>query len=250
MPAAVRVDRAILVSDLHLRLSTGERTRLFLDFLDRRVAPDPPDALVIAGDLFDFCTPVRGRMPRACSAVLEALATLPRVIWLEGNHDFGLAPGLPSDSPIEVRPSDLVLRWGRRSVHVQHGDLISWSGRLTRRLLGSPLAAAGAWVLGVEGTWLLGNGVGVGRSGLQGYDGRRPEWLHSARAFAADQRRRGFDLCVLGHGHWLGSWDGLVCLGDWPRYRSYVELTSGGEISLRRYDADVSEDPRPEPSPR
>ena len=242
----------MLVSDLHLRSASGERTRLFLDFLERRMVPDPPDVLVIAGDLFDFCTSVGGRLPRACAPVLEALAALPRVIWLEGNHDFRLAGGLPSTGSVQSRPADLVLRWRDRSVYVQHGDLISLKGRITRRLLTSLPVAVGARLLGVERSWLVGSGFGVGRSGLHGYDGREPEWLTAARAFAAGQRERGFDLCVLGHGHWLGQWDELVCPGDWVRYHSYLELAADGEIRLRCYRPYESEDPRPElePSPR
>ena len=252
VPVAVRVDRAIIVSDLHLRRSSGERTRLFLDFLARRLVPAPPDVLVIAGDLFDFCTSVGGRLPSACRPVVEALEALPRVIWLEGNHDFRLAGGLSTGSSIEVRPVDLALRWGGRSVYVQHGDLLTRKGRLTRLLLRSPLAAAGARLLGTEGAWLLGTAVGLSRSGLHAYDGRRSEWLETARAFAAAQRALGFDLSVLGHGHWLGRWDEMICLGDWPRWRSYLELAVDGGLRLRRYEPELSEDPlsEREPSPR
>lgn len=251
MPAALQVERAILVSDLHLRRASGERTRSFLDFLARRVAPDPPDVLVLAGDVFDFCTAVRGRLPAATRSVVQALEALPRVVWLEGNHDFRLAEGLRS-SPIDVRRTDLALRWAGRAVHVQHGDLLTREGRNTRRVLRSPVVAAGSWLLGVEGAWLFGSAVGVSRSGLHAYDGRKPDWLQRARAYAKRQRSRGYDLTVLGHGHWLGRWSDLVCLGDWPRYRSYLELRSDGGAQLRRYESEASEDPalEREPSPR
>ncbi len=251
MPPAIPVRRAVLVSDLHLRRPEGERTRLFLDFVARRLAPDPPELLVVAGDLFDFCTAVRRRLPAATRPALGALEALPRVIWLEGNHDFRLAAGLGA-SPIEARSTELALRWAGRAVHVQHGDFVTRTGRWTRRLLCSAPAAAGAWVLGVEGAWRVGSAVGLSRSGEHGYDGRRPDWLADATRYAAGRRRLGFDLTILGHGHWLGRWDELICLGDWPRCRSYLELCDDGEAVLRRYEPDSPEDPAVErdPSPR
>ena len=251
MPVAIPVERAIVISDLHLRRPSGERTRMFLEFLARRVAPAPPDVLVVAGDLFDFCTPVGGRMPPTTRAVLEALEALPRVVWLEGNHDFRLASGLRG-SRIEIQTERQLLDWSDRTVLLQHGDLITPGGRRTRRLLSSSMVAVAARLLGLRGTWLAGSLVGLARSGMHGYDGRSAAWLDVARAFAGAQAQQGVDLCALGHGHWLGRWDRLVCLGDWPRYRSYLELSLAGEVRLLRYESAAPEDPLfdPEPMPR
>lgn len=253
MPAAVEAERFVVVADAHLRSPSDDRSASFADFLALRVARADGCVLVIAGDLFDFCRPLPGLVPRACREIVGRLAGLPRVVWVEGNHDFGLAGGLPDATSIDVRPRDVVLLWGGRRVYVQHGDLVEARGRLTRSLLCSTPASAAVRMLGVERTWRLGSAVGTRRSWRPGCDRRRPAWLRGARAFAAARRAEGFDLTVLGHGHWLGHRGELVCLGDWPRHRSYLDLGACGEVTLRRFERSLPEDPPAQedwPSPR
>jgi hypothetical protein len=236
VPAAVPVRRAVLVSDLHLVDSGGPAAQRFLGFIEQHVAPDPDCTLVIAGDLFDFCYGLPGRLPGAVRGLVDRLEALPSVVWLEGNHDFWLERALVG-SPIDVRARDVTLRWGEELVYVQHGDLIQLEGRLIRALFHSPVAELGARLLGVEGSWLLGNTIGQAkRRGAGGYDGREPSWLSAAQRFARLQRTRGYDLTVLGHGHWMGRWEELFCLGDWLRYFSYLELGADGEAKLLSYE--------------
>ena len=43
----------------------------------------------------------------------------------------------------------------------------------------------------------------------------------------------------MGHGHFVGWFDeGLVCLGDWLRFFTYLELDGVGGAELRRFDPD------------
>ena len=49
-------------------------------------------------------------------------------------------------------------------------------------------------------------------------------------------------LSIRGHGHWLGWWPALVCLGDWLSWCTYLELGADGSGALRRYRAG-GEDP-------
>jgi len=58
-----------------------------------------------------------------------------------------------------------------------------------------------------------------------GLGNRNEDWLAAAHRDAARRREQGVDLSVRGHGHFLGWWpDGLVCLGDWLHFHSYLEL--------------------------
>jgi len=243
------VQRALIVSDLHIRASDRSNARRFLSFLDRRVAPDPDCTLVIAGDLFDFWYAMPGRVPPVLVEVLDAIQRLPRVIWIEGNHDLRLPRGLGATS-IDLQRTAVDLRWADERVRVEHGDLIRRRGRLTRAFFYSPLAELGARLLGSDGTFWLGNTVAARKDPEGGgYEGQSDGWLARAKSYAARRRADGFDLTVLGHGHWLGEWpeSGLVCLGDWLRFFSYLELGSDGRRSLRIYDPDASEDPPPSP---
>ena len=71
---------------------------------------------------------------------------------------------------------------------------------------------------------------------------RRPTWLRAARQHALARRAEGIDLSVLGHGHWLGWWpEGLVCLGDWLHWRSYLEIAE--RPRLRRFVEGAETDP-------
>ncbi len=248
----VVVQRALIVSDLHIQRATRRNARTFVDFLHRRVAPDPTCTLIIAGDLFDFWYAMPAGPPEPIAPIVDELQLLERVIWIEGNHDLRLERGLGLGSRIDVRRRGAVVRAGGRRLWVEHGDLIRRSGRWTRRLLTSPLAELGSRAITSRGTWELGNFVGRLRKPEEGYAGQSLKWLARARAHASAKHADGFDWTIVGHGHWLGTWDAerLICLGDWLQYFSYLEVSADEEPTLRRFDAQASEDPSPEPPPK
>ncbi len=244
----VVVGRAVVVSDLHLQSAATATAQRFLEFVALRVAPDPACTLIVAGDLVDFWYAMPAGPPAEIAPLVDALDALPgRTIWLEGNHDLRLARGLGGHPGIETRPAGVALRRaGGERIWVEHGDLVRRGGRWTRRLLTSPLAEAGARVLGSDGTFALGNFVGRKRKPEGGYAGQSRTWLRLARGFARARRAEGFAWTALGHGHWLGEWpeDGLICLGDWLQFSSYLELAADGSPpALRTFDAQASVDP-------
>lgn len=246
------VQRALIVSDLHIRSSDRDNARRFLAFLRERVAVDPGCTLVVAGDLFDFWYAFEGLVPEPLAEVVAELQALPDVIWIEGNHDLRLPRGLGPDTSIDLRRESVELRWAGSRVRVEHGDLVRRRGRLTRGFFYSPLAELGARLLGPERIFGLGNRVAARRDPTGGgYEGQSAEWLKRARRCAARRLDQGFDLSVMGHGHWLGEWpdQGLICLGDWLRFFSYLELAADGTRELRCYEPEASEDPLP-PIPR
>ena len=248
----VVAERVVIVSDLHIQRATRPNARTFVEFLRRRVAPDPTCTLVVAGDLFDFWYAMPAGPPAPIAPIVDELERLPQVVWIEGNHDLRLRRGLGAGSRIDVRARGAVVRAGEQRLWVEHGDLIGRSGRWTRRLLTSPLAELGARSITSRGTWELGNFVGRIRKPDGGYAGQSPKWLARARRHAVAMRGRGFDWTVMGHGHWLGQWDadGLICLGDWLQFFSYLEVRAGEAPMLRLFDAQASEDPSPEPPPK
>ncbi len=201
--------------------------------------------MVVVGDLFDWLYGQRGVVPEHLRPVVDAMRARRRLLWLEGNHDMHVARALgPSSIECSDRPVQLTV--AGLSLDLRHGDLVdpSQTGyRMLRRFLRSGLMRGVTGALGPALTQRLGERATWARH-LQdtplGVDGRKPKWLEAARAQA--RTLVGVDLAVRGHGHWLGWWDeGLVCLGDWLHYRSYLEVDAEG-ARLRRFEPD-GEDP-------
>jgi len=241
----VVVERAIVVSDLHIQRASKPNAQRFLEFLRRRVAPDPSCTLIIAGDLFDFWYAMPAGPPPPIAPIVHALEALPNVVWIEGNHDLRLERGLGPRSRLDVRKGGVTLLCGGQRLWIEHGDLIRRSGRWMRRLLTSPLAEAGARTITSRGAWELGNFVGRLRKTDEGYAGQSEAWLKIARAHALAQHAGGYGWTAMGHGHWLGAWEAqrLICLGDWLQFDSYLDVTGDRSPVLRRFDAQASEDP-------
>ncbi len=231
------------VSDVHLTPSRPQRTARFLAFLRDRVAEEGVD-LIIAGDLFDWWWGGKP-VPADVGEMIDALEALPgSVVWMEGNHDLFVGRGLTEDSPIATTAGALELRRSCGSVHVVHGDLVDREEvgyRAFRALLRGLPGRAAARIVGQRVTRAVGSFAASGsrsaKGGVDGYEGLSDRWLEAAKAYAGNS---GADLCVLGHGHWLGWWPGLVCLGDWLRWSSYARL-DGDAASLWRYSEDGDE---------
>jgi|GEM_PF-1056819 len=227
------------VSDVHLTPSRPERTARFLRFLEDRVAPAGTD-LVIAGDLFDWWFGAWPPPPDVAQ-VIAALEALPgAVLWMEGNHDLFVGRGLRASSPIATSAEPVAMSRFDMTLHVAHGDMVDPAERgyrLFRGFLRGVPGRAGARLLGQRAARWLGSSAATGsraaQGGVDGYDGLSQGWLDAARAYAAQNDA---SITVLGHGHWLGWWDGLVCLGDWLRWSSYGRLDPSG-LSLWQYKA-------------
>jgi UDP-2,3-diacylglucosamine hydrolase len=249
-----------VVSDLHLGLAEDDNYSIFLEFLDRRVAASGA-SLLVAGDLFDSWYALPGPVPARYRPVVAALASQRWALWIEGNHDLRLERALavePEMRSLRAVEGPVAVEVAGRRLHVEHGDLVDPGERAYRALrwlLRSPLADLGARAVGGERALRLGglaarlarrrHGGSRGGEGESGYDGRNPRWLAAARRHAAGIREAGAgDLVVLGHGHWLGWWDeGLICLGDWLHWRSYLEIDPGGAARVRRYAGAAVADP-------
>ncbi len=247
--AELRLGPTFIVSDLHLRGVDDVNQRLFLRFLDERIAPYADRTLVIAGDLFDFWYAVGDEIPEPFRLVIERLALLPRVLWLEGNHDIGQSRSIGERGGLQVLAGSLALGCGSLRIHVCHGDQLDrrdFGHRLLRRVLDSPATRAMALRLGSARVQRIGADLASrSRRRQAGAASRKLDWLHVANSDASRRTRDAFDLCVRGHGHFLGWWPtGLICLGDWLAFHSYLELQPHGQqVQLRRYVPGDQEDP-------
>ena len=229
--------RAVFVSDLHIRRADDDPALHFRSFL--RDLDEDVDVVVL-GDLFDWFYGLPGAVPRHLAPVVDALRARGRVLWIEGNHDMRVARALGPGS-IEVVDRPIRLSVAGLRFDLRHGDLVEPNQpgyRLLRGFLRSPAMGGVTRLLGPRLTQRIGEAATVLRYKThypRGFDGRKADWLTAARAHA--RSLQGVDLALLGHGHWLGWWDdGLVCLGDWLHYRSYLEVDGDG-ARLRRYES-------------
>ncbi len=127
-------DRPVaLLGDAHLR-ETDPEVDAFVHFLD--TLPVAIGTLAILGDLFalwlgrsDLTRPHHRR-------VVEALRRLRargcRLIYVEGNHDFFLAPLYAGDPFDLLAPERLELLLAGRRAHLAHGDLVNSRDRQYR----------------------------------------------------------------------------------------------------------------------
>ena len=181
--------------------------------------------------------------------MIERLSTLPRVLWLEGNHDIGQSVLLGERGGLQVLAGSLLLTCGSLRVHVCHGDQLDrqdYGQRFLRKVLESQGVRALAARIGSQRVQSLGTKLASRSRGRQGgLEGRDRAWLRQAELDAQDRTAQATDLCVRGHGHFLGWWpSGLICLGDWLSFYSYLELQPVGQpIQLRRYLPGTNTDP-------
>jgi len=122
-----------LLGDAHLREDDPE-VENFVRFLDD--LPTDVAMLAILGDLFAAWIGRRDLLKPHHRRVLEALRRLRgrgcRLLYVEGNHDFYLAPLYSGDPFDAVAAASLDLRLAGRPVHLAHGDLVN---RLDRQYL-------------------------------------------------------------------------------------------------------------------
>jgi len=247
MAETLSVGHAFCVSDVHVVHAEDDVALFFRRFLRERVAGKPDATLIIVGDLLHFWFGRKNVVPSEFRPLIEQLEELPNVVWLEGNHDLRLRRALGTQSRIRVAEDALQVEHAGQLLHLEHGHRVDRADRgqvLLDRVLQTPLADLGSLLLTGRGTQRLGLWAASRSAGDGAYDGREPRWLSAALNHTRALSRRGNDLTVLGHGHYLGWWpEGLICLGDWLHWCSYLELGPDGSRVLRRFDSQLSADP-------
>jgi len=194
--------RSVFVGDAHLRPPEGEQHARLARFLDGVEA----DHVYLMGDLFDFLFGVPRMDPGHAAGVLAAVERLVdrrvAVTYLEGNHDFHLAPLLDGRVERWEGPGDAQL--GELRVHLAHGDEIQRRDlgyALLRPTLRSEPFAALVRLVGPG--MLVRAGQLSARTSRDMRAGRARNWRPEKVRYARHQSARGVDLVLLGHSHQL-----------------------------------------------
>lgn len=239
-------------SDIHL--GGGDETfaraneRRFVAWLDR--AAQDAEAIVLAGDIFDFWFEVGEQIPPGFDLPLNKLKELTargiEVIFFTGNHDMWLNGYFQRACGMQVfdKPELLTLK-GRR-VYVAHGDNISIRHRPVLRLLNAcfrsrKLRKVFEKVVPYDriirfGRWWSGHSR-KSHAGTD-FDASVTEPLIAhAREYA---RTHEVDDFVFGHMHFPRDYrEGAlhtIHLGGWEKHPSYAVLDDAGTLTLKTID--------------
>jgi UDP-2,3-diacylglucosamine hydrolase len=240
----VPAQRLLVIADAHIGSAPTANEVALLRFL--REAPHLGDALLIAGDLFEFWFGWRRVIPRrgfaVAAALAEAAARMP-VSMAGGNHDrWGRQPW--TDAGITWSRGQLGLQVGERRVSVLHGDglaerpgRISWS----HRLIAHPLTAATFRLLHPDfGIWLvdrLSPWLGETHSIAQ----RKADSAARQREYARQHLARDLKpwMLIMGHTHVAALEELLpgrfyLNPGPWIEEQCYAVVTQEG-ATLRQF---------------
>jgi len=213
--------RALALSDAHITGAPDDPAQAALVALLGRVELD---ALYLLGDLFHAGWAWPGGLRPGYAPTLRALDRLisrgVRVVFVPGNHDFGVVPALRAQG-VEVQPA-LHLQVGGRRLLLAHGDEADRSPGyrlLSAALRGSAFGALMQVVGPARGDALLDRLAGAS----QAHPAVPSRLIAAQAAWAQAQIDGGVDLVALGHSHHIERralrGGHLLCLGDWVRQR-------------------------------
>ena len=119
------MNRALFVSDIHIKSPNDERAELFGRFLDKAFELKPKH-LFLVGDIFDLWIADRNYFVDTYSTLIEKLVRLKTVgteiHYFEGNHDLDLDVFWHKKLGFEVQDSAAYYEIGGKVVRVEHGD--------------------------------------------------------------------------------------------------------------------------------
>ena len=243
------------ISDIHL--GSGEageqkrRERRFIDFLEH--VGQTGEALIIAGDLFDFWFEYRSVMPRRHLETLLALRRLVQsgvaVTLLAGNHDFWAGDFFSRDMGIPVYMDGYTFEREGRRYYVGHGDGLAKADkgyRVLKRVLRNPLNNRLFGLLHPDLGFALADACSRLSRRHRPFDVDDSDYDD----FARQKLHEGYNGVVLGHTHRPRRWEEdegtYVNLGDWIDHDTYGRL-EGGRLTLERWPANpnTSDDKTP-----
>lgn len=232
-------DRLVIIADAHLGAAPPPVEDALLTFIDSMSSRG--DALLVAGDLFDYWFSYRRLIPRRNFRVAAALTQLTRqlpVFMVGGNHDRWGDTFWEGDAGIRFAPHRLHLSATGRDLLAIHGDGLHGERRGARwmhRLTSMPAVIAAYRLLHPDlGFWLadkMGHNLTIGEA--------HPEIIRTAAerqlawATAAMEREPAIGALVMGHTHAAaavetspGRW--YVNPGAWLDAHRYATLDADG----------------------
>ncbi len=121
-------DGAWLIADAHY----AHYNRALYDFLSKLTPDSLPPQMILMGDIFDLLFGYARNSIQPNLKMVDLLQQIARqceVIYLEGNHDFGLQPIFGGDVRVVPRGEQpLIAEAAGRRIALHHGDLLQGAG--------------------------------------------------------------------------------------------------------------------------
>lgn len=243
-------------SDLHLgvdaRLSSAQRERLFVRWLEEVVRPDA-DALFLMGDVFEFWFEYRSVVPRGFVRLLGKLAELRdgglEIHYFTGNHDLWMGDYFERELGIPLHHVPQRYTWDGQQFLIGHGDGLGPGDKGYKRMKRVFRNRAAQWAYArLHPNFAFGLARRVAQfsrthTGMSEdhFFGRDREWLvqYAERKLAADPELSYF---IFGHRHLpidlllSNERSRYVNLGDWLQYQTYAKW-DGETLSLQAFES-------------
>jgi len=229
--------RVVFLADAHLRQPADANYRALLSFLVEQEGRT--DILALLGDICEFLIGYpNGPFPHYVP-LFEALERLQRsgtrLIYLEGNHDFHLAPCFRNRFPCQVLPDGGPLELDGRRILLVHGDLANPADRGYRLLRATLRSTPMHLLLGALPpalVWRIASRMSQASRRAGHNNSRRWPAREILIPYARARLAEGYQAVVTGHFHQpfheqLATGE-LVALGDWITQYSYAVWEDGG----------------------
>jgi UDP-2,3-diacylglucosamine hydrolase len=239
---------AILLSDVHLTDSTGEKAQTMLRFF--RQTASRFERIYILGDFFDVWPGTNTHLVEKFSPFLDLFKSLVQnghqLTYVEGNHDFRLGKHFSEELGVRVVTDELVETWGGKKVYLIHGDLGNPAEKAYSRLRSFLRQDWLHWAIKPippQSLYSVANAVSRASRRFQKSlppDDEKVREIY--RATAKQLFSLGNDVVIMGHTHIPDRFDcevqGRACtyynLGDWVRSFTYLEF-DGSEFYTKKH---------------
>ncbi|MBK7580250.1 MAG: UDP-2,3-diacylglucosamine diphosphatase [Myxococcales bacterium] len=242
------LDRALVVSDLHLGNPFSEASSSLSGFLE--YAARERFHVCINGDGFEILQTSFANLANDSVNVIRRIRALLTnglsVYYVVGNHDIVLEHYLESWAEIRICPF-LNVRSGDQRIRVEHGHLYDPFFVSHPRLYEALTRAAGPVLHVYPDIYKLWSGFErLKDRRAQRSDNNEPSAYHQAAELLL---QRGFDTVVFGHTHRaerveLGPNQLYVNSGNWMHGGTYVEIIDG-RVELKRWTSGVGSSTTP-----
>lgn len=226
MQSTIKIDggRTVLfISDLHINFKTN-----FVNDVIQLIKDIDPDILFIVGDLFAAAFGWMKPTVYDNFGFIKFLNKMceegKKVIWCEGNHEFGLKY---LKSRI-ITAENMIFNIGKQKIYIAHGDLIDKSNvkyRIFRFLTKNSVSILMARMLPQKA--LLSFARSADNHIINGYKNVSARM----RAFAMDSFKEGFDVVILGHSHiadfYSDGYHNYFNIGDFATHKDYLIYKNG-----------------------
>lgn len=239
--------RAVFLADAHLRDPADVNYRLLLKFLAEQEGRC--DLLALLGDICEFLVGYPDRVFPPYVPLFEALRKLEstgtKLVYVEGNHDFHLAPYLDRHLPCRLYPNGGVIDLDGRRVLLVHGDLANPADRgyrLLRAILRSTAMRLLFRLLPAAWSWRIAERMSLASKRRRNGKSQQRPAREILLPYARERLAEGYQAIITGHFHQpfheqLETGE-LIALGDWIDQYSYA-VWKDDRFQLEKYHPPV-----------